>query len=754
MCMHYLFRGWFRSPLAVVTIVLMAFGGSCYGFFSNHSIENFLLDNKLNSYTKGHLNRNYSDNAEFEVLKLMPPQPESCNGEPELVCVSRVPNSNEVEITIFPSTDTGTVFNFYVIESSLTGTGGFAPIDTINDYNPGIITLTVASFPQYFRFRAVTDNGCLSDPSNVVGTLDLDLTVRPVGMISRDTAELNWNDPRPNDPISILYTIEMELPAGSNAWNPIAQTTDLNLFQHVGVCEMDVNFRITYEAFNSDSTFSCTNISNIEGDEFTNESNRDTIEINFVSVDANGRSIIDFNPSNSGDVVEYYVLFFNPNTGSWDIIDTVGALGAYTWPASLADTRPERFRVISIDSCGNLSSDQVVTPHRTMFLESDFDFCGDENTITWTPYEGWGSDLVGYELRADIDDPILGMQNDVLLYSGSSNQFIQTDIIDGAEYCFRVIAIHADSIFSLSNQLCVNPDEQNPTEMLYIAEVRPRGDGVRIVGFGDGEANADDILIQRAPTRNGPFNTIGQVKMPRNPPFRFTYVDYGISFDDGPFYYQLVAVDSCNFTDTASNVVNTMIVNAESRSNEQNIVTWNTFIGYQGGVDRYVLSRSTGPNAGFSVINDNINPNDTVYIDHLRNNPDDASRFCYRVEAVEGRNTLDIPENLKPFVSRSNFDCVVQKTKLLVPNAFSPASSVEKNKVFGIANRYIDFDRFRMTIINRFGQVVFETQNPEEHWDGTFNGREAPTGVYTYIIQYRSVDSKPEDLIGTVTLYR
>ncbi|MCH8545384.1 MAG: gliding motility-associated C-terminal domain-containing protein [Cryomorphaceae bacterium] len=752
--MHYLFRRWFRVPLAVVITVFSAFGGYAYGHFSNDMNNDFYRYNNVNSYKLINFYEGSLESASPEVLKLMPPQPENCDGEPELVCVSRVPNSNDVEITIFPSTDTGTIFNFYVVESSPTGVGGFAPIDTINDYDPGIITLTLASFPQYFRFRAVTDNGCLSDPSNVVGTLDLDLTVRPIGMISRDTAELNWNNPRPNDPTDILYTVEMELPAGSNAWNPIAQTTDLNLFQHVGVCEMDVNFRITYESFNSDSTFNCTNFSNIEGDEFTNESNRDTIDINFVSVDANGRSIIDFNPSNSGDVVEYYILYFNTTTGSWDIIDTVGALGAYTWPASLADTRPERFRVISIDSCGNLSSDQVVTPHRTMFLESDFDFCGDENTITWTPYEGWGGNLVGYELRADIDDPILGMQNDVLLYSGTNTQFVQTDIIDGAEYCYRVIAIHTDSIFSLSNEICVNPAEQNPTEMLYIAEIRPRGDGVRIIGFGDGDANADDILIQRGPTRNGPFSTIGQVKMPRNPPFRFTYVDYSVDFDDGPFYYQLVAVDSCNFTDTASNVVNTILVNAESRSNEQNIVTWNSFIGYQGGVSRYVLSRSTGPNAGFSVVDDNIDPNDTIYIDHLGNNSNDASRFCYRIEAVEGQNTLDIPENLKPFVSRSNFACVVQTTKLLVPNAFSPASSVEKNKVFGIGNRYVDFDRFRMTIINRFGQVVFETQNPDEHWDGTYNGQEAPTGVYSYIIQYRSVDSKAEDMIGTVTLYR
>jgi len=700
-------------------------------------------------------NRAMEFNRDFFADTWMPPQPESCDGEPEIVCVSRVPNSNDIEITIVPSNDTGDVFNFYIIEQSGTGIGGFVAVDTITDYDPGVIIQTSATFPQYFRIRALTNNTCLSDPSNVVGTLDVDLTVRPVGLISRDTAELNWNDPRPNDPHTILYTIEMEMPAGSNAWNPIAQTTDLQLFQHVGVCEMDVNFRITYQSFNSDSTFNCTNVSNIVGDEFTNESNRDTIVINFVSVNANGRSIIDFNPSNSGDVVEYYVLFFNQTTGTWDIIDTVGALGAYTWPNSLANDRPERFKVISIDSCGNLSSDQVVAAHRTMFLESEFDACGDLNTLQWSAYEGWGSDLVGYELRADIDDPLLGLQTDVLLYTGNETEYVQTDIVEGAEYCYRVTAIFSDSSrFSLSNQICVDPGTIKPAEMLYIAEVRPRGDGIQLLGFGDGEANADDVLIRRSTSFNGPFNTVGSIKMPRTPPFRFTYVDYTVSADDGVYFYQLVAVDSCNNTDTASNVANNMIINVESRSNEENIVQWNAYKGFQGGVDSYEISRSSGPNRSFQLIASNIDPNDTVFIDPLRNNPDDASRFCYRVEAVEGNNTLDLPANLKPFRSRSNFECVIQKTKLLVPNAFSPNSSVEENRVFGISARYVDFDRFRMSISDRYGRVVFETRDPSEHWDGTVNGKPAAMGVYTYFIQYRSRENKLEDLYGTVTLYR
>jgi ATPase subunit of ABC transporter with duplicated ATPase domains len=77
--------------------------------------------------------------------------------------------------------------------------------------------------------------------------------------------------------------------------------------------------------------------------------------------------------------------------GNWDILDTVGGLAPYTWPASQADSRVEYFKVISADSCGNVSDDELVIEHNTLLLKSNVDVCGGTNTLAWNRYRGWGN---------------------------------------------------------------------------------------------------------------------------------------------------------------------------------------------------------------------------------------------------------------------------------------------------------------------------------------------------------------------------
>lgn len=56
-----------------------------------------------------------------------------------------------------------------------------------------------------------------------------------------------------------------------------------------------------------------------------------------------------------------------------------------------------------------------------------------------------------------------------------------------------------------------------------------------------------------------------------------------------------------------------------------------------------------------------------------------------------------------------------------------------------------------IAIVNRWGELVFKA-DPYQDWDGTFNGRELPTGTYYYTLQVRSA-SKPV-LRGPVQLLR
>jgi gliding motility-associated-like protein len=62
-----------------------------------------------------------------------------------------------------------------------------------------------------------------------------------------------------------------------------------------------------------------------------------------------------------------------------------------------------------------------------------------------------------------------------------------------------------------------------------------------------------------------------------------------------------------------------------------------------------------------------------------------------------------------------------------------------------------------MLIFNRWGEVIFETEDRTKVWDGSYRGEPIPIGVYPWIITYEG-DSKeyigPYKMDGSVTVVR
>ena len=71
---------------------------------------------------------------------------------------------------------------------------------------------------------------------------------------------------------------------------------------------------------------------------------------------------------------------------------------------------------------------------------------------------------------------------------------------------------------------------------------------------------------------------------------------------------------------------------------------------------------------------------------------------------------------------------------IYAPNAFTPDND-EHNQNWRVYTEGIDTYNFELTIYNRWGQCVWESRNPEEAWDGTYNGLIVQSGVYTWVLQ-------------------
>lgn len=90
-----------------------------------------------------------------------------------------------------------------------------------------------------------------------------------------------------------------------------------------------------------------------------------------------------------------------------------------------------------------------------------------------------------------------------------------------------------------------------------------------------------------------------------------------------------------------------------------------------------------------------------------------------------------------------------------MPNAFSPNSD-EFNPVFGPVHELHSFKLYKLSVYNRWGQLVFYTEEPNAKWDGNYNGEPAPAGAYLYICEIRSncLPDNEQFKKGTVHLMR
>lgn len=98
---------------------------------------------------------------------------------------------------------------------------------------------------------------------------------------------------------------------------------------------------------------------------------------------------------------------------------------------------------------------------------------------------------------------------------------------------------------------------------------------------------------------------------------------------------------------------------------------------------------------------------------------------------------------------------VKPEVRYYLPNAFTPNSDSVNDtyKGVGIMEGALNF---QMTIWNRWGEMIFQTSDPDEGWNGRkFNtGREAPNGVYVVVVNYFTPRGEPKQLKNFATLIR
>ncbi|MEM6263327.1 MAG: M43 family zinc metalloprotease [Bacteroidota bacterium] len=154
-----------------------------------------------------------------------------------------------------------------------------------------------------------------------------------------------------------------------------------------------------------------------------------------------------------------------------------------------------------------------------------------------------------------------------------------------------------------------------------------------------------------------------------------------------------------------------------------------------------------------------ICPGDTVFISAETGNFinyvwSDGYREVERPVWQAGRYTVQAEEPASRCISSGAIEVVMNPCPISVylPNAFSPNNDGH-NDWFLISPR-ADIVSYHLLIFNRWGEKLFDSQNPFPGWDGTYKGASCPEGVYVYRLEYQGIDGVFRQKNGTITLIR
>ena len=101
------------------------------------------------------------------------------------------------------------------------------------------------------------------------------------------------------------------------------------------------------------------------------------------------------------------------------------------------------------------------------------------------------------------------------------------------------------------------------------------------------------------------------------------------------------------------------------------------------------------------------------------------------------------------FIKVYSFIC--DEPYIFIPNAFSPNGDGE-NDVLYVRGPLIEKMVFR--VFDRWGELVFETEDRLIGWDGTFRGKQLDPDVYDYYLKAICIDEQESIIKGNITLMR
>ncbi len=567
-----------------------------------------------------------------------------------------------------------------------------------------------------------------------IGTADFSIsdTLQTIKLSITNTndggAILAWN--APSNPLPFAnnwYYIYREYP--TNNWILLDSTQNLQYTDDFPFCEAQINYYILLNG-----TF-CNNKSSLQGGLFKDITPPDTPILDSVSINITNEQIeIGWQKTLANDTKGYLIYHFQGNI--WVQIAAIDGKNNTFFTGINTDLKitPQSYRIVAIDSCNNASPLGVL--QHTIKLNNQIDVCNKKVNLLWNTYSNMAGGVLKYKIFLSINNSEYNLigetNNDNYTYSGLNNSSV---------YKFFVRAEGNLSSSTSSISQFTFQQSQIPTFLYFrYASVNIEQD-VEIAVFTDNSVDFNSLNIYRKDINNANYNLIKSFD--KNAIGEYTFVDNSVNTNENTYQYYATIKDVCNFENIRSDTINTIFLQGNSNENATNRINWNHYKKFDTDIENYTIYRSFSYSNIFTPIT-SVSNLDINFEEEVLDISEQGADFYYYIEAIESNGNK---YGFKDF-ARSNITKITQTSTTYIPNAFSPNG---KNPIFKPVNVFVNSSTYIFSIYSRTGELLFQTHNPNEGWDGKIKGILAPQGVYVYHLVY-DPNGAPIKKSGVVTL--
>ena len=416
-----------------------------------------------------------------------------------------------------------------------------------------------------------------------------------------------------------------------------------------------------------------------------------------------------------------------------------------------ASDSPYLYYVVALSPGGSTVATSLA--HGTPYLFNyEYDICNREIIIDWSDYlitassgtqtplpTGYDSIFVWRSFESAPFEKIVSLSSDQESYVIS--------IYDEGEYCFRVQAIQSVSgVTSTSNYICLDATFAPSPDFAGFRRVSLDNPsmGVEIDFIVDVSAPGASYILERFNPEESGYTSLDTI---------FSNQETVNYYDENPLantrqeFYRIEALDSCLVSVFTIEPVSTVYAEASQYSAFENRIEWNSYDGWENGVSEYVILRRQGQETEFTGIAVMGSFAD-FYIDDVSGllQSGQFGEYQYRIQVIENASA---PESVL-----SNITVIEREAEIFIPNAFKPNSQITENRIFQPVFLYFTPQDYSLFVFNRWGEQIFSTDDVNTGWDGMVRSREAPAGIYTYVISYKDSSGRNHERKGALMLVR